>query len=43
VHQAIRGLIRNGITLAEALEIPLITTDRRLARSRGHHAEIELY
>ena len=31
------------VALAEALEIPLVTTDRRLARSKGHRAEIELY
>jgi predicted nucleic acid-binding protein len=26
--------------LAEWLELPLVTTDRRLARSGGHRAEI---
>ena len=31
------------VALAEALEIPLVTTDRRLARSKGHRAQIELY
>lgn len=31
------------VALAEALKIPLVTTDRRLARSKGHRAEIELY
>ena len=30
------------VALAEALRAPLITTDRRLARSRGHRAEIVL-
>ncbi len=28
------------VALAEALQAPLVTTDRRLARSRGHRAEI---
>jgi predicted nucleic acid-binding protein len=28
------------IALAEALRVPLLTTDRRLARSRGHRAAI---
>jgi predicted nucleic acid-binding protein len=28
------------VALAEALAAPLVTTDRRLARSRGHQAEI---
>jgi predicted nucleic acid-binding protein len=28
------------VALAEALRVPLITTDRRLARSRGHRATI---
>jgi predicted nucleic acid-binding protein len=28
------------VALAEALEVPLLTTDERLARSHGHHAEI---
>jgi predicted nucleic acid-binding protein len=27
-------------SLAEALRAPLVTTDRRLARSHGHGAEI---
>lgn len=31
------------VALAEALDVPLVTTDRRLARSRGHGATIELY
>jgi predicted nucleic acid-binding protein len=30
------------IALAEALEAPLLTRDRRLARSHGHFARIEL-
>jgi len=28
------------VALAEALRVPLLTTDRRLARSRGHRAKI---
>ncbi|HEY8705397.1 MAG TPA: type II toxin-antitoxin system VapC family toxin [Gaiellaceae bacterium] len=28
------------VALAELLEVPLLTTDERLARSHGHHAEI---
>lgn len=28
------------VALAEALEVPLVTTDRRLSRSHGHLAEI---
>lgn len=28
------------VALAEALEVPLVTTDRRLSRSHGHHAAI---
>lgn len=31
------------IALAETLDAPLITTDGRLARAPGHHAEVELY
>jgi predicted nucleic acid-binding protein len=30
------------LALAEALEAPLLTRDGRLARSRGHRAEVEL-
>jgi len=33
-----RGL--EHVALAEVLEVPLLTTDERLARSHGHHAEI---
>ncbi|MCP2238704.1 type II toxin-antitoxin system VapC family toxin [Prauserella halophila] len=31
------------VALAEQLDIPLLTTDARLAGSNGHSAEIELY
>jgi predicted nucleic acid-binding protein len=31
------------VALAEALDVPLITCDRRLASSHGHGAEIELF
>lgn len=30
------------VALAEALDAPLLTADRRLARSRGHRATIEV-
>jgi predicted nucleic acid-binding protein len=30
------------VVLAEALDVPLITCDGRLARSHGHHATVEL-
>jgi predicted nucleic acid-binding protein len=30
------------VALAEALDAPLLTRDRRLAASAGHHARIEL-
>jgi predicted nucleic acid-binding protein len=31
------------VALAEALDTPLVTTDERLARSRGHKATLEVY
>jgi predicted nucleic acid-binding protein len=31
------------VALAEALEAPLITCDRRLARAGGHHAQVEVF
>lgn len=31
------------VALAEALDTPLVTTDRRLARTSAHEAEIEFY
>lgn len=31
------------VALAEALEAPLITCDRRLARAGGHHAHVEVF
>jgi predicted nucleic acid-binding protein len=31
------------VALAEALAVPLVTCDARLARAPGHHAVIELY
>ena len=44
------GDLRNNLTacdaayvaLAEALDTPLLTRDRRLAAAAGHHAQIEL-
>jgi len=30
------------VSLAEALDAPLLTRDRRLASAPGHHASIEL-
>jgi predicted nucleic acid-binding protein len=31
------------VALAEALDVPLLTCDGRLARAGGHHARIELF
>jgi predicted nucleic acid-binding protein len=31
------------VALAEALQVPLITCDRRLARAGGHHAQVEVF
>ncbi|MGH3635512.1 MAG: type II toxin-antitoxin system VapC family toxin [Mycobacterium sp.] len=31
------------VALAEALEAPLVTCDRRLARAGGHHAQLEVF
>ncbi len=31
------------VALAEILDVPLVTCDSRLARSRGHEAKIELF
>ena len=31
------------VALAEALDVPLVTCDARLAAAPGHHARIELY
>jgi len=31
------------VALSEALDVPLVTTDRRLASAPGHHAVIETY
>ncbi|MGH3579051.1 MAG: type II toxin-antitoxin system VapC family toxin [Mycobacterium sp.] len=31
------------VALAEALEVPLITCDRRLARASGHDAHVEMF
>lgn len=31
------------VALAEALQAPLITCDRRLARAGGHHARVEVF
>jgi predicted nucleic acid-binding protein len=31
------------VALAEALDYPLVTSDARLARATGHHAEVEVY
>lgn len=44
------GILRNNLTaydaayvaLAEALDAPLLTRDRRLAAAAGHRAQIEL-
>lgn len=31
------------VALAETLEVPLITCDRRLTRAGGHHAQVEVF
>lgn len=31
------------VSLAEALDVPLVTCDRRLARAHGHQARVEVY
>jgi predicted nucleic acid-binding protein len=31
------------VALAEALEVPLVTCDRRLANAPGHRAQVDLY
>lgn len=31
------------VALAEALDAPLVTTDRRLAQASAHKAKVELY
>lgn len=31
------------LALAEALDVPLVTCDGRLARASGHHARVELF
>lgn len=31
------------VVLSETLAVPLVTTDRRLARARGHRAEVVAY
>lgn len=38
-----RGADALYVALAEQLEAPLITCDKRLANSNGHKARIELY
>ena len=53
-HQSLADRVwdlRDGLTaydatfvaLAEALEVPLVTCDARLARAPGHHATVELF
>jgi predicted nucleic acid-binding protein len=31
------------VALAETLDCPLVTSDRRLAKASGHHADVEVY
>ncbi|MDN3353933.1 type II toxin-antitoxin system VapC family toxin [Actinomadura sp. DC4] len=31
------------VALAEALDCPLVTSDARLAKTTGHHADVEVY
>ena len=39
---ALTGGLGGGIALAEALDAPLLTRDRRLAAAAGHRAQIDL-
>jgi predicted nucleic acid-binding protein len=41
MRENVSGFDAAYVALAEALEAPLLTTDRRLARTRGHAARIE--
>jgi predicted nucleic acid-binding protein len=41
MRENVSGFDAAYVALAEAIEAPLITTDRRLARARGHTARIE--
>lgn len=42
LRNAVSGYHAAYVALAEALDCPLLTRDRRLARSRGHGASIEV-
>lgn len=41
MRENVSGFDAAYVALAEALATPLVTTDRRLARTRGHIARIE--
>jgi predicted nucleic acid-binding protein len=41
MRENVPGFDAAYVALAEALDAPLVTTDRRLARTRGHAARIE--
>ena len=41
MRENVSGFDAAYVALAEALDAPLVTTDRRLARTRGHTARIE--
>jgi predicted nucleic acid-binding protein len=43
LRENIRGWDAMYVALAEALDAPLLTTDRRLARARGPRCRIELF
>jgi predicted nucleic acid-binding protein len=43
LHRVMTSYDAAYVALAEALDVPLITTDERLARSHGHDAHIESF
>jgi predicted nucleic acid-binding protein len=42
LHDNLTAYDATYVALAEALDAPLLTTDRRMARSSGHNARIEV-
>jgi predicted nucleic acid-binding protein len=43
MRENVSGFDATYVALAEVLDAPLVTTDRRLARARGHTTRIEAY
>lgn len=43
MRENVSGFDAAYVALTEALDATLVTTDRRLARTRGHRAHIETY